>query len=112
MSWSGLKLLLDAVTSHSGPTNSGGQPALTAMEMKQKDLEASSFKLLMDEVEFDLEAFRVWKGNMAQHQTQVARQELAWSKRLADEASAAADAYLQLQASALPAIDSKRSFLY
>ena len=83
----------------SGGSNAGAAGAeASRLELKQKELDASAFRLMMDEMQYDIESFRVFVRNKAQHETQLARQQVAWDKKLADEASSAGEAYLSAHA--------------
>ena len=48
----------------------------------------------MEELDYDLQSFEVYRSNVSQHESQCARQQVAWSKKLADEGVNAAEAYL------------------
>ena len=65
----------------SGGSNAGAAGAeASRLELKQKELDASAFRLMMDEMQYDIESFRVFVRNKAQHETQLARQQVAWDK--------------------------------
>ena len=83
---------------------SGGAAGVEAsrLEMKQKELEMTMFRLLMDELEYDAQSFRVYRQNRQQFEGAGSRQEIAWQGKLAEEAASAADAYLAQFESWLP----------
>ena len=94
----GIKLILDAEPVAAGEGSNGGSMS-SALELKQKDLEKSSFQLVLDELDYDVQSYRVFKANSAQHESAAARQMVSWAQKLAEEASKAADTYLQHHAS-------------
>ena len=68
------------------------------LERQKKELEATAVKLLLEELEFDLQSYRVYVQNLGQHDAQVARQQVVRDAKLANEALAAAELYLERHA--------------
>lgn len=70
--------------------------------MRQKSLQASEYKLDIENLEYDLTTYRVWKTKMGTFKNRRAKQEQSWSRKLADESTAAANAYMELYVALLP----------
>ena len=64
------------------------------LDHAQQAVDEKTFALLMQEIDFDVQAFAVYQANAQSHASSVAHQKNMWSKKLVDEARAAADAYI------------------
>ena len=79
---------------------SGGKPSETKsaaafnLDHAQQAVDEKTFALLMQEIDFDMQAFAVYQANAQSHASSVAHQKNMWNKKLLDEARTAADAYL------------------
>ncbi|CAE7215022.1 unnamed protein product, partial [Symbiodinium sp. CCMP2456] len=87
-----LKQLLDEF-SGSKPSDSKSAASFN-LDHAQQAVDEKTFALLMQEIDFDAQAFAVYQANAQSHASSVAHQKNMWSKKLLDEARAAADAYL------------------
>ncbi|CAE6968511.1 unnamed protein product [Symbiodinium sp. CCMP2456] len=79
----------------------GAQPkgaASVNLDKAQMELDATTFALLKQEIEFDLQSFQVFLANTASHDSTVAHQKNLWRRKLHDEAMGAAEAYLDRHA--------------
>ncbi|CAE7444301.1 unnamed protein product [Symbiodinium sp. CCMP2592] len=88
----GLKQLLDEFTG-SKPSESKSAASFN-LDHAQQAVDEKTFALLMQEMEFDMQAFAVYLANSQSHASAVEHQKNMWGKKLLDESRAAADAYL------------------
>jgi hypothetical protein len=87
----GLNLILNEHADSKDGTPAADQYDLDA---GAKEIEASSFSLVMKEVDYDLKSWRVYRAKSESHIATVKHQKDAWQKKRYDEARAAADAYV------------------
>jgi hypothetical protein len=73
-----------------------GTPAadLYDLDAGAKEIESSSFNLVMKEIDYDLKSWRVYRAKSDSHVATIKHQKDAWQKKRYDEGKAAACAYM------------------
>lgn len=73
------------------------QPALVdMMDQRQKQIDQSNFDLLMSELAFDLESFKVYRKKVVQAMSSRARKTQDWKGECVQQAQQAAEKYLAM----------------
>ena len=68
---------------------------MDSMDQKKKQLDQANLDLLMNELEFDLESFKVYRQKVTQVLSSRARKVQDWKGKVVQEAQEAADQWLQ-----------------
>jgi len=96
----GLKTILDnhAQASEKGDPSKPVSAMGDFMDQKQKQIEKANFDLLMNELAFDLESFKVYRQKVVQCLSSRARKIQDWKGQVVQEAQQAAEHYMETYA--------------
>lgn len=96
----GLQGLIDAYAGASGSKDPSNPHValLDTVEQKQKQSNQSQLNLLMSQLEFDYEAFKVYRQKVIQCQMVRARKAQDWKGQMVEDAQKAAEAYMESHA--------------
>lgn len=71
------------------------------MDQKQKQIDKSNLELLMNELFFDLESFKVYRQKVVQCMSNRARKTQEWKGQVVQDAQQAVEHYMQTHAPSL-----------
>ena len=92
-----MKTILDnhARASEKGDPSKPASATGDFMDQKQKQIERANFDLLMNELAFDLESFKVYRQKVVQCLSNRARKVQDWKGQVVQEAQQAAEHYME-----------------
>ena len=89
----GLKAMIDIVVG--GHNKLSSMPgSVTGMDDRAKKIDRQKFELMLEELQFDLEAWKVYSESMLSYKSKLVFEEQAWKKKVWESASDACTSWL------------------